>query len=67
MDQEPQPKDDHLAGDRLLKRLGIDPNKWTVGDRRLALLGIGIGLTILIIAVCGYIFGWAWTGLTNNA
>lgn len=53
------------AGDRLLKRLGIDPDKWTVGDRRLGLLGIGIGLAIVIIAVCGYVFGWEWTGLTK--
>jgi hypothetical protein len=64
VDQEPQPNE-QIAGDRLLKLLGIDPNKWTVGDRRIALLGIGIGLTIVIIAVCGYVFGWAWTGLTK--
>ena len=38
VDQEQQPKK-HIAGDRLLNTLGIDPNKWTVGDRRLALLG----------------------------
>ena len=30
------------------------------------LLGIGIGLTIVIIAVCGYVFDWAWTGLANR-
>jgi uncharacterized protein YjbI with pentapeptide repeats len=64
VDQEPQPNE-HIAGDRLLKALGIDPNKWTVGDRRIALIGIGIGLTIVIIAVGGYVFGWAWTGLTK--
>jgi hypothetical protein len=69
--EEPQPNEP-IAGDRreivgyrLLKRLGIDPNKWPVGDRRLALLGVGIGLTIVIIAVCGYVFGWEWTGLTK--
>ena len=38
VDQEQQPKK-QIAGDRLLNTLGIDPNKWTVGDRRLALLG----------------------------
>jgi hypothetical protein len=62
VEQEQQPRE-QIAGDRLLKTLGIDPNKWTVGDRRLALLGFGIGLTIVIIAVCGYVFGWEWTGL----
>src|SRR5215210_3712614 len=64
VDQEPQSKE-QIAGDRLLKMLGIDADKWTVGDRRIALLGIGIGLTIVIIATCGYAFGWAWTGLTE--
>jgi uncharacterized protein YjbI with pentapeptide repeats len=63
VDQE-QPNE-QIAGDRLLKALGIDPNKWTAGDRRIALLGIGIVLTIVIIAVCGYAFEWAWTGLTK--
>jgi hypothetical protein len=72
VDQEPQPNEqaaeDHpeTVGDRLLKWLGIDPNKWTVGDRRLALFGVGIGLTIVIIAVCGYVFGWEWTGLAKR-
>lgn len=65
VDQEPQPNK-QIAGDRLLTRLGIDPNKWTVGDRRLALLAVGIGLAIVIIAVCGYIFGWEWTGLAKR-
>jgi len=73
VDQEQQPSKQtaedrpETAGDRLLKRLGIDPNKWTVGDHRLALLGVVIGLTIVIIAVCGYVFGseWTWTGLTK--
>jgi uncharacterized protein YjbI with pentapeptide repeats len=64
VEEEPQPRE-RIAGDRLLKSLGIDPNKWTVGDRRIVLLGIGIGLSIVIIAVCGYAFGWAWTGLTE--
>jgi uncharacterized protein YjbI with pentapeptide repeats len=64
VNQEQQPSK-QIAGDRLLKTLGIDPNKWTVGDRRIALLGISIGLTIVIIAVCGYVFGWEWTGLTK--
>jgi hypothetical protein len=64
VDQEQQPNK-QIAGDRLLKRLGINPNKWTVGDRRIALLGLGIGLTIVNIAVCGYVFGWDWTGLTK--
>jgi hypothetical protein len=62
VDQEQQPSK-QTAGDRLLKRLGIDPNKWTVGDRRLALLGVVIGLTIVIIAVCGYLFRLKWTGM----
>jgi hypothetical protein len=65
VDQEPQPTEP-IAGDRLLKTLGIDPNKWTVGDRRIALLGIGIGLTIVIIAVCGYVFDLPWTGLAKR-
>ena len=65
MDQELQPGEQTI-GDRLLKALGLDPNKWTVGDRRLALLGIGIGLTVVIIAVCGYVFGWKWTGLAKR-
>jgi hypothetical protein len=57
VNEEPQPHEQtaedrpETVGDLLLKRLGIDPNRWTIGDRRLALLGIGIGLTILIIAV----------------
>jgi hypothetical protein len=42
-----------IAGDRLLKSLGFDPKKWTVSDRLSALLGIGIGLTIVIV-ICGY-------------
>jgi hypothetical protein len=65
MDQQPRPRE-QISGDRLLKALGIDPNKWTVGDRRLALLAIGIGLVIVIIAVCGYVFGWEWTGLAKR-
>jgi hypothetical protein len=65
VDQEPQ-LNEQIAGDRLLKTLGIDPNKWTVGDQRIALLGIGIGLAIVIIAVCGYAFGWPWTGLAKR-
>jgi hypothetical protein len=47
---------------RLLKGLGMDPEKWTVGDRWLALLVIGAGLAVLIIGICGYVFGWEWTG-----
>jgi uncharacterized protein YjbI with pentapeptide repeats len=72
VNEEPQPHEQtakdrpETIGDLLLKRLGIDPNRWTIGDRRLALLGIGIGLTILIIAVCGYVFGWEWTGLAKR-
>jgi uncharacterized protein YjbI with pentapeptide repeats len=72
VDEGPQPHEQtaedrpETVGDLLLKRLGIDPNRWTIGDRRLALLGIGIGLTILIIAVCGYVFGWEWTGLAKR-
>lgn len=65
MVQGPQPNE-QILGDRLLKTVGIDPNKWTVGDRRIALLGIGIGLTIVIIAVCGYVFRWEWTGLAKQ-
>jgi hypothetical protein len=56
VDQEPAPNG-QIAGDRLLKTLGIDPEKWTLGDRRIAFVGIVIGLGIMIIAVCGYIFG----------
>jgi uncharacterized protein YjbI with pentapeptide repeats len=72
VDKESQPHEPtaedrpETFGDRLLKRLGLDPNKWTVGDRRLALFGVGIGLVIMIIAVCGYVFGWEWTGLAKR-
>jgi hypothetical protein len=38
----------------------------TGGDRRLALLVIGAGLAVLIIGICGYVFGWKWTGLTES-
>jgi hypothetical protein len=61
-DQQPNKQ---IVEDRLLKTLGIDPNKWTVGDRRIAFLGVGKGLSIMIIAVCGYVFGWEWTRLTE--
>jgi uncharacterized protein YjbI with pentapeptide repeats len=62
--QEQQPNK-QIAGDRLLKWIGLDPAKWTEGDRRLALLAIGIVLALVIITVCGYIFGWEWTGLVK--
>jgi hypothetical protein len=68
MDQEQQPSEQTseekppTAEGRLLKRLGMDPDKWTVGDRWLALLVIGAGLAVLIIGICGYVFGWEWTG-----
>jgi uncharacterized protein YjbI with pentapeptide repeats len=53
-------------GDRLLRTFRTDPDKWTIGDRRLAFLAIVIGQAIVIIAVCGYIFDeWEWTGLTK--
>jgi uncharacterized protein YjbI with pentapeptide repeats len=53
-------------GDRLLRTLRMDPNRWTVGDRRLVILAIAIGLTIVAITVCGYVFGWKWTGLAKR-
>ena len=62
MDQRQQPSK-QIVGDPLLKRLGIDPRAWPVVDRIIALLGVGIGLTIVVIAVCGYALGWEWTGL----
>jgi Pentapeptide repeats (8 copies) len=68
MDQEQQQSKQtseekpETAEGRLLKGLGIDPDKWTVGDRWLALLVIGAGLPVLIIGICGYLFGWEWTG-----
>jgi Pentapeptide repeats (8 copies) len=65
VDQESQPNK-HIAEDGFLKTLGIDPKKWTVGDRRIALMGIGIGLTIVIISVCGYVFDLPWTGLAKR-
>lgn len=66
MSQEQQPSK-QIAGDRVLKWLGLDPNKWTVGDRCWALLGVGIGLAIVLIAICSYVFfsDWEWTGLTE--
>jgi uncharacterized protein YjbI with pentapeptide repeats len=72
VDQEHHPSEltaggqPETAEDRLLKRVGIDPDKWTVGDRRLALLGVGIGLAVVILAVCGYVFDWQWTGLAKR-
>jgi uncharacterized protein YjbI with pentapeptide repeats len=62
VDQRQQPSK-QIVGDPLLKRLGIDPRAWPVVDRIIALLGVGIGLTIVVIAVCGYALGWEWTGL----
>jgi Pentapeptide repeats (8 copies) len=68
MDQEQQPSKQpseekpETAESRLLKRRGMDPDKWTVGDRWLALLVIGAGLAVLIIGICGYVFRWEWTG-----
>jgi uncharacterized protein YjbI with pentapeptide repeats len=68
VDQEQQPskqtaeENPKTAGYRLLKGLGIDPHKWTVGDRRLVLLAIGAGLAVVITGICGYVFGWEWTG-----
>ena len=68
MDQEQQPSKQtaeekpETGGDRLLKGLGFDSDKWTVGDRWLALLVIGAGLAVLIIGICGYVFRWEWTG-----
>src|SRR5919107_1423917 len=54
------------AGDRALERLGIDSNNWTVGDWIIILLAIAMGMAIVIIAVCGYVFSeWEWTGLTK--
>jgi uncharacterized protein YjbI with pentapeptide repeats len=50
---------------RILTALGAKPREWTVGDRRLAILAIIIVLAILLTAVCGYVFGWGWTGLTK--
>jgi hypothetical protein len=44
----------------------MDPDKWTIGDRRLAIVAIAIGLTIVAITVCGYVFGWKWTGLAKR-
>src|SRR5215213_11561738 len=51
--------------DRILTTLGAKPREWTVGDRRLAILAIIIVLAIVITTVCGYVFGWEWTGLTK--
>src|ERR671921_588512 len=54
------------AGDRALERLGIVSNNWTVGDWIIILLAITMGMAIVIIAVCGYVFSeWEWTGLTK--
>jgi uncharacterized protein YjbI with pentapeptide repeats len=64
VDQEQQPRK-QIAGDRLLSWIGLDPAKWTEGDRRLALSAIGIVLGIVIITVCGYVFGWEWPGLVK--
>jgi|SRR5215213_3554474 len=63
--QEQKTASKQTVGERFLKWLGLDSSIWTVGDRRLALLAISIGLAIVIIAICGYVFGWAWTGLTK--
>jgi hypothetical protein len=39
VDQKPEPPRVQIAGDRLLKTVGIDLNKWTVGDRSIPSLG----------------------------
>jgi hypothetical protein len=62
VNQEQQPKK-QVPGDRLLNGLGRDPSKWTIPGRVLALFGCAIGLTVVISVVCGYVFGWEWTGL----
>jgi uncharacterized protein YjbI with pentapeptide repeats len=51
--------------DRVITTLGANPREWTVGDRRLAILAILIGLAIVITAVCGYVLGGKWSGLTE--
>jgi len=51
--------------DRLIIVLGANPREWSVGDRRLVILTIVMVMAIVLTAVCGYVFGWEWTGLTT--
>jgi uncharacterized protein YjbI with pentapeptide repeats len=53
-------------GDRLLRTLRMNPDKWTIGDRRLAILAVAIGLGIVVITIFGYVFEWKWTGLAKQ-
>jgi hypothetical protein len=62
-DQEP-PTSERMARDQLLKTLGIDPEKWIVGDRRIALLEIGIGLDHLGLWLCLWV-GMDWPRQAN--
>src|ERR687885_269123 len=52
--------------DRVIDTLGGNPSEWTVGDRRLAILALVVGLGIAIIAICGYAFVWEWTGFISK-
>src|SRR5215213_5413495 len=63
--QAEQHQSDRSLVDRAITTFGANPDEWTLGDRRLAIIAIVVGLAIVIIAVCGYVFGWEWTGLTK--
>src|SRR5215213_4283695 len=63
--QAEQHQSDRSLVDRAITTFGANPDEWTLGDRRLAIIAIVVGLAIVITAVCGYVFGWEWTGLAK--
>src|SRR5829696_7313619 len=63
--EQEQHQSERSLEDRIVTTSEANPHEWTVGDRRLAILAIVIGLAIVIIAVCGYVFEWPWTGITK--
>ena len=53
-------------GDRLLDGLGMEPEHWTVADRRIASLCVAMSLLIVTTATISYAFGWKSTGVTEQ-
>jgi hypothetical protein len=42
------------------------PGRWTVRDQILVAVSIMLGLLIVVIVICGYAFGWEWSGLPKR-
>jgi hypothetical protein len=40
--------------------------RWRPTRRQLLWVGVIAALALLIIVICGYFFGWPWTGLTSS-